>query len=526
MPAQSIPSTPRNQVLIVDDSAMSRRKMTMAVRTLGHEGIEVENGAAALDVVGVRDIDLILLDILMPGIDGFGVLAALRTDRRLSDIPVLVISGMDGDMNSVARAIELGATDFLPKDFDPVLFRARVAACLEKKRLRDLEIEYLRQVERLSAAAAVVADGQFDPAGLDLADIAQRRDGLGKLATVFVSMAQVIHERERKLRKVITRLDRSYHLSGLALVMLAAALWATVGVASQLLPGESELPEEIFGFARAAVAGPVLLLAALVAGATLGLQELRKDGIGFLTFGLSCAIFQIGLFRSFSLLGVTITVFLTVCLPPILAVIWSTWKHTEQVSRHIYSAIAMAIVALLAFSSTVATSGRTADILAGLAFSIAASIAFVVMSHAARRLAATHSPPLIAGVGLSVAAGLLAPVALLMLPGGFGDVTAWITNWQNASVLIYMGLVPTALAYLCYCSGMARCRSAVAGLVASMIEPAVAAGLAFLFLAEVLSPWEIMGCVLLFFAMLTLWLDETPQEDDAPPRRDRSGAAA
>lgn len=500
--------------------------MAMAVKHLGHDPIEADSGEAALARLDAHDIDLILLDIMMPGIDGFDVLATLRTDKRLASIPVLVISGIEGDMQSVARAIELGAADFLPKDFEPVLFRARVSASIERKRLRDIEVEYLEQVERLSAAASVVEDGRFDPSELELGDIAQRPDGLGKLATVFVSMAKVVHERERKLRKVITKLDHSYHLSGLAQVMLAAALWATVGVASQLLPHEGDLPEEVFGFARTVVAGPALLLAALVAGRGAGFSGLWQSAGGFLRFGLCCAIFQIGLFRSFALLGVTITVFLTVCLPPILAVAWSMWMRTEHVSKHIYSAIGMAIVGLIAFSSTAAASGEVPKILLGLTFSIAASVAFVIMSHAARGLSNSRSPLLIAGLGLSVAAVFLGLAAYLMVPVGFSEITIKLMNWQYASVLIYLGLVPTALAYVCYCSGMARCRSAVAGLVASMIEPAVATGLAFLFLAEVLSPWEIMGCVLLFFAMLTLWLDEAPQDSDVQvPNKNQPAAA-
>lgn len=209
-------------VLIVDDNAMSRRKMALAVRHLGHRSLEADSGEAALEILRSENFDLILLDIVMPGIDGFGVLEALQSDRRTSSIPVLVISGEDGDIAAVARAIELGATDFLPKNFEPVQFAARVSSSLERKRLRDIELAYLRQVDRLSAAASVVEDGSFDPAELDLKDIAARPDGLGKLATVFVSMARVVHDRERRLRSVITKLDHSYHLSGLALIMFAA----------------------------------------------------------------------------------------------------------------------------------------------------------------------------------------------------------------------------------------------------------------------------------------------------------------
>ncbi|WP_365967741.1 EamA family transporter [Mesorhizobium sp.] len=81
-------------------------------------------------------------------------------------------------------------------------------------------------------------------------------------------------------------------------------------------------------------------------------------------------------------------------------------------------------------------------------------------------------------------------------------------DWRSLSVLIYLGLGPTALAYVCYCAGVARCRSAVAGLVASMIEPAVAAGLAFLFLNETLTAWQTLGCLMLLTAIVILWLDE------------------
>jgi DME family drug/metabolite transporter len=385
---------------------------------------------------------------------------------------------------------------------------------VERKRLRDLEVEYLRQVARLSRAAETLEAGSFDPRGLDLGDVAARQDGLGKLARVFVTMAEKVYERERKLRKTISRLDHSYHLSGLALVMLAAALWATVGVASQLVPHDLGVPDEIFGFARTAVAGPALLVFALLAGGIANVVPRNDSWRQFLLFGVCCAIFQIGLFRSFSLIGVTVTVFLTVCLPPIIAVAWTVWRSNEKVSKQILSAMLMAIIGLIAFSSAEASGGGMGSVLLGLGFSLAASVAFVVMSHSARRLARNHSPLLVSGLGLSLTALILAPVALLISPVSWSVLPAALTDWRSSSVLLYLGLVPTALAYVCYCSGMARCHTAIAGLVASMIEPAVAAGLAFLFLRELLSPWEVMGCVLLFFAMLTLWLDEKPQPDD------------
>ena len=516
-PLPAPPVQSRAHVLIVDDSHTSRLKLEIAVRNMGLDVSSASNGEQALALAKQQSFDLVLLDILMPGLSGFDVLQALKADPATAHVPVVVISSTNDDGSSVAHAIALGADDFLPKAFEPMVLRARVGASVERKRLRDLEVEYLRQVARLSQAAASLEAGSFDPRGLDLGEVVARQDGLGKLARVFVSMAEKVYERERKLRKTISQLDHSYHLSGLALVMLAAALWATVGVASQLVPHDIGVPDEVYGFARTAVAGPALLVFALLAGGMSNMLPRKGSWRHFLLFGLCCAIFQVGLFRSFSLIGVTVTVFLTVCLPPILAVAWTLWRSHESVSKHILSAMLMAVVGLIAFTSGEAAAGGMGGVLLGLAFSLTASIAFLVMSHAARSLSKDHSPLLVSGVGLSVTALILAPVALMVSPVSWTVLPSALADWRSGSVLIYLGLVPTALAYVCYCSGMARCHTAVAGLIASMIEPAVAAGLAFLFLREILSPWEVMGCVLLFFAMLTLWLDEKPQPDEEEP---------
>lgn len=191
------------RVLVVDDNATSRRKMAMAVRKLGHDWVEAAGGEEALALLRQQDFDLILLDIMMPGMDGFEVLENLRKDWRLSSIPVLVISGMDEDMTSVARAIELGATDFLPKDFNPVLFRARVEACIEKMRLRAAELDYLAQVERITTAAEVMEERAFHPKDLGLEQVAGRGDSSGRLARVFAEMAQQVYDRERAMMRSI-----------------------------------------------------------------------------------------------------------------------------------------------------------------------------------------------------------------------------------------------------------------------------------------------------------------------------------
>jgi DNA-binding response OmpR family regulator len=154
-------------------------------------------------MVRAREFDLILLDIMMPEMSGYEMLGHLKADARLRDIPVIMISALD-EVETVVRCIELGAEDYLPKPFDPVLLRARIGACLEKKRLRDQEIEYLRNVDRVTAAAAAVEAGKFDVATIE--GVAQRSDELGQLARVFGRMAREVHAREQRLKQEVRQL--------------------------------------------------------------------------------------------------------------------------------------------------------------------------------------------------------------------------------------------------------------------------------------------------------------------------------
>jgi class 3 adenylate cyclase len=99
---------------------------------------------------GGSPIDLALLDVMMPGMDGYELLRRMKADAALRDIPVLMISALD-HLESVVRCIELGAEDYLPKPFEPVLLRARIGACLEKKRLRDLDVRRARELAEWNA---------------------------------------------------------------------------------------------------------------------------------------------------------------------------------------------------------------------------------------------------------------------------------------------------------------------------------------------------------------------------------------
>jgi class 3 adenylate cyclase/CheY-like chemotaxis protein len=134
-------------VLVVDDNELN---CEILCRTLCHDGHKVEtahNGREALEKLQARSFDAVLLDIIMPGLNGFEVLDKLKADNHLQRIPVIVISAYT-EMDDVVRCIALGAEDYLLKPPDPVLLRARLNACLEKKRLRDREAFYLEQIRQ------------------------------------------------------------------------------------------------------------------------------------------------------------------------------------------------------------------------------------------------------------------------------------------------------------------------------------------------------------------------------------------
>jgi hypothetical protein len=137
--------------------------------------------------------------------DGHEVLRRMKQDVATRHIPVVMISAAD-DLSTIAACIEEGADDFLPKPFDPVILRARVGACIEKKRLRDLEVDYLRQVERVAQAASAVERGTYEAGSL--ARIAARGDALGGLARVFDSMAAGVKAREQRLQDHVATLRR------------------------------------------------------------------------------------------------------------------------------------------------------------------------------------------------------------------------------------------------------------------------------------------------------------------------------
>jgi sigma-B regulation protein RsbU (phosphoserine phosphatase) len=147
------------RILVVDDNDDNRYTLTLYLDLEGYRNVEAaEDGEAAIARLEREPFDLVLLDVLMPKRDGYQVLTWLKARDRLHDLPVIMISSLT-EMASVVRCIELGAVDYLNKPFDPVLLRARIAASLEKKRLRDELGMHLARLEAELAAARALQQG-------------------------------------------------------------------------------------------------------------------------------------------------------------------------------------------------------------------------------------------------------------------------------------------------------------------------------------------------------------------------------
>jgi sigma-B regulation protein RsbU (phosphoserine phosphatase) len=193
------------RILAVDDDALNLDLLAQRLSRQGHVVRTASDGEEALEKARQQPLDLVLLDVMMPRLDGYGTLAALKADEQLRHIPVIMISALD-ELSSVVRCIEAGAEDYLPKPFNATLLRARIGACLEKKALRDQELELynnlvksqqrldreLRQADRFVASMA--ADVREDPR-------------LAPLLAAFERMSGAVSRQETELRATIQELE-------------------------------------------------------------------------------------------------------------------------------------------------------------------------------------------------------------------------------------------------------------------------------------------------------------------------------
>ena len=193
------------RVLVVDDSLVNRKLLERLLIRDGHVVETAADGREALERVrsDPGSLDVVLLDIMMPELDGYAVLQGLKSDERLRHLPVIMISSIE-EVASVARCIENGATDYMSKPFDPAILKARLSSSLAEKRLRDTEREYLQQVRVLTSAAAAIENGDYESSHIE--GVASRDDPLGQLARVFQRMAKEVRAREERLTRQVAEL--------------------------------------------------------------------------------------------------------------------------------------------------------------------------------------------------------------------------------------------------------------------------------------------------------------------------------
>jgi len=144
---EAAPAGAGGYLLVVDDVDANRDLLARRLQRDGYATAQAADGRQALAMIAARAPDLVLLDIMMPVMDGYQVLDTLKASPEWRGIPVIAISAVD-ELASVVRCIEMGAEDYLTKPFDPVLLRARISASLEKKRLRDREVSLYRELQR------------------------------------------------------------------------------------------------------------------------------------------------------------------------------------------------------------------------------------------------------------------------------------------------------------------------------------------------------------------------------------------
>lgn len=207
---------PRNgHILAVDDDPLNRDMLASRLVRQGHSVTTAVDGVEVLEKVRQQRFDLVLLDVMMPRLDGYETLLRLKADEELRHLPVIMISALD-DLSSVVRCIEAGAEDYLPKPFNATLLRARIGACLEKKALRDQELELYRNLSQsqqrlareLQSATTYVAN---------LSDALRQDPRVAPLLAAFQRMTSAASRQETELRATIKELEIKINTSALQL---------------------------------------------------------------------------------------------------------------------------------------------------------------------------------------------------------------------------------------------------------------------------------------------------------------------
>jgi class 3 adenylate cyclase len=241
-------------VLVIDDNVSNRSLLTRRLSREGHRAIGIDSGLRALRFLESEKVDLILLDLMMPDLDGFQVLQRLKADERFREIPVIMISGLH-ETESVIRCIEAGAEDYLPKPFNSVLLRARINASLERKRWHDRERRYLVRIEaekeksesllrnilpgqiigRLNDGEAVIAD-RVDEATVLFCDLV----GFTRIASRMTAL-ELIH----RLNSIFSEFDALTHALGVEKIKTIGDAYMAVAGLPEARPDHAETAAEL-----------------------------------------------------------------------------------------------------------------------------------------------------------------------------------------------------------------------------------------------------------------------------------------
>ncbi|TWG96289.1 DME family drug/metabolite transporter [Mesorhizobium sp. J18] len=283
-------------------------------------------------------------------------------------------------------------------------------------------------------------------------------------------------------------------VSGPALVLAAAVLWGTVGIASRLLYGIEDIPPLVVGFFRLALAVPLL---GLWCWWRLGPETFRFDGSDRLRIagiGLTMAAYQACYFQAVADVGVALATLITICSAPVIVGILAIVLLREKVSRTVVTALGLGLIgAVLLIGTPPAEDADPVGILWACGSALAYS-GFVLLS---RSLAGRHDPGKIIVTGFGAGAVMLLPLAIA------AGMTPGVWTGQVWSALLYMGLVPTGLAYVLYFCGMKATQATPASIIA-LAEPLTATTLAFVLFGERLGPSAIAGAILLIVTMVLL----------------------
>lgn len=294
----------------------------------------------------------------------------------------------------------------------------------------------------------------------------------------------------------------SLRASGAGLVLLAAVLWGTVGVASKLLFRTADVPPLTVGFYRLAVAAPLLFVLARMLPSVPWIALDRRNALLFVVLGLTQAGYQGLYFVAVARLGVIPATLVALCMAPVLITVLAAGVLGERARFLSWLAVPVAVAgALLLVGGPGAGLGSSGDAW-GYAAAAGAALSYATFALTGRVLAGAHHPFQIIALGFGAGALMLMPFAAVQGLAPAIPPAAW-------GLVLYMAVVPTALAYAVFLLGM-RYVTATASGVLVLAEPLTAAILAFVLFGEALGPWQLAGGGLLVVAVVLVSLPDRP----------------